>query len=599
MEFSNASDQKATIDEENQAATPLREQFQQIIPYIFDILQQGKKEKATEFLMSIFQSERDKAEHYKKLYEKEIRAKFASRSEKLKKKNLMQLSFAFGVTPEEAAQPDPKLPVVDVQDEIEEKEEETSKKSNTKKRKKHLGRGRLNPNLNRRIIHHLVPDDERHCLHCGTLMECIGHIDKSKLQYVPAYFEWIVDRCEKLACTSCKQDITTATAPSNTLLSQEETKEEIQEKQQQEVQQKQEQRGQNIEGIAKNSRRRVDISVIIQLLIAKACDALPIHRQREQWKRLGCTLPLNTMYDYFEQGCRIIEPVAQATLSAVLSSPIVGVDDTRLDWLDKNDKSARHRGHLWCFVGTSKMVAFDFTKTWRAEEVAPCIRAIQGYIQCDAYAGYSTMMLNDDGNKTPLVPPERRLGCLMHVRRPFHVAFTAGEKHAIIALDHIQKIYAIEAQARDDALSVEEIFLLRQRQSKPIVESFYAWVKQQQLIVRPTSYLAKAIHYALQQQEFIMRCFSDGRFQLDTGRVERQIRKPVIGRKNYLFTGSADAAQRLANLYTLVCSCQNLEINIRDFLTDVMTKLQAGFSVRDLNQLRPDVWAAKRAAALK
>src|SRR5690348_17115117 len=95
-------------------------------------------------------------------------------------------------------------------------------------------------------------------------------------------------------------------------------------------------------------------------------------------------------------------------------------------------------------------------------------------------------------------------------------------------------------------------------------------------------------------EDFALRCLTDGRFELDTGRVERQIKEPVIGRKNYLFSGSAPAAQLLAGAYTLVCSCRNLGINTREYLVDVITKLQAGFPLRDINQLRPDNWAARR-----
>ena len=43
-------------------------------------------------------------------------------------------------------------------------------------------------------------------------------------------------------------------------------------------------------------------------------------------------------------------------------------------------------------------------------------------------------------------------------------------------------------------------------------------------------------------------------------------------------------------VYTLVCSCQNLGINTREYLTDVIGRLQAGFPLRRINDLLPDVW---------
>ena len=64
-----------------------------------------------------------------------------------------------------------------------------------------------------------------------------------------------------------------------------------------------------------------------------------------------------------------------------------------------------------------------------------------------------------------------------------------------------------------------------------------------------------------------------------------------MGRKAYLFTGSADAAERLAGAYSLVQSCRLLGISTRDYLIDVLNKLDAGWSLRRAAELVPDRWA--------
>jgi transposase len=107
----------------------------------------------------------------------------------------------------------------------------------------------------------------------------------------------------------------------------------------------------------------------------------------------------------------------------------------------------------------------------------------------------------------------------------------------------------------------------------------------------PTSPLGKAVSYAVHQRPFVRRCFTDGRFEIDNGLTERILREPCIGRKNYLFTGSADAAERLAAAYTLVQSCRRLGFGARDYLIDVITKLDAGWPMRRIAELVPDRWA--------
>ena len=178
----------------------------------------------------------------------------------------------------------------------------------------------------------------------------------------------------------------------------------------------------------------------------------------------------------------------------------------------------------------------------------------------------------------------------MHVRRRFHKAYKAGELAGIVGLDKIRELYRVEAEAREKGLAAAERGQLRSDQSIPIATAFYAWVDDIAGRVRPTSYLGEAVRYARDQRPYVMRCLTDGRFELDTGRVERSIREPVIGRKNYLFSGSATGAQLLAGVYTLVCSCQNVGINTREYLTDIIGRLQAGFPLRRINDLLPDVW---------
>ena len=80
-------------------------------------------------------------------------------------------------------------------------------------------------------------------------------------------------------------------------------------------------------------------------------------------------------------------------------------------------------------------------------------------------------------------------------------------------------------------------------------------------------------------------------FEIDNGEAERTLRKPAIGRKNFLFTGSAPAGQRLAGAYSLVQSCRALNIPTRDYLIDVITKLEAGWPARRLTDLLPHRWS--------
>jgi transposase len=560
-----------------------------------------------------------------------VRARFGRRSEKLNAEELGQLVLALGGTEKDAAQPEPLVPVPAVPSEDELEGQGTPP---AKKRRRKRQRTVVDTKVPRTVTVVPVPDDQRQCIHCDQAMTTIDYVDYERIEFHPARFEVLVRRCEKIACKHCKQDICTAEAPSaeqafadheaTTRLAAATTQDEPTRKPSADTAEGLQHGVVPAPGAPKSADvdalqtppheraspvadadpaaasasttapapqviRRVGPSLMAHLIESKCDDGLPIYRQREQFSRYGVSFPLNTLYSYWMAGLRILDPIAAAMLSSVLGSPIVGVDDTRLDFLDPAHRSQKQRGHLWCFVSHGDLVAFDFTETWRAEDIAPRLRAIDGFIQCDDYKGYSAHV---DGS--PLVDPDRRLGCLMHVRRRFHKAFISNEKDAAIPLSYIKTLYDVEALATERRLNAAGRLQLRQAHSQGPLTGLYAWAKRLRDILRPGSYLEDAVGYALNQRPFIERCFTDGRFALDTGRVERQIREPAIGRKNYLFAGSPEAARLLAGGYSIVCSCHNLGIPTREYLLDVIPRLEAGFPLRRINELRPDQWAVER-----
>jgi transposase len=484
---------------------------------------------------------------------------FGRRSEKLTREELGQLALAFGASEEEANEADPKVPTPDGPTHSNDGESAVSDGMKKRRKRRHPGRTRLSPELERRVTPVPVPEGERTCKCCGGEMACIGHLDHERVEYEPAQLIVHVERREKLACKdpSCRGDAVTAErkAPRDTHL-------------------------------------RVGSSFLAHLVESKCDDALPIYRQRDQLKRLGFDVPLNTLYGYWSYVTNLLRPVADTTLSVVLGDPhYVALDDTKLDVLDKTKAKGIYRGHLWCFTGTTPLVAYGFTKTWGANEIVPWVSAIEGFIQCDDYKGYSSSVDWPGGGARILIPPERRLGCMMHLRRRFVEAFKQSDKRAAEPLALIKALYEIEAEAKDKGLGHDARGALRAERSLPILDQLEQWVDDHDGKLLPSSLLGQAVGYAKQQRAFVRRCFRDGRFEIDNGHTERQIREPAVGRKNFLFTGSAEAAKALAGAYTLVQSCRNLGVPAREYLIDVIDKLERGWPVRRIRELVPDRWA--------
>ena len=492
---------------------------------------------------------------------------YGKKTERLSREELIQLVLSFGASEQEAnaAEPDvphveaPSEPADDASDDDEQpKQGAKSENEQKRKRPKHPGRTKLSPEIERIVTPVTVPAEQRLCACCQHEMQVIAHVDHERVEYVPAKVVVHVERREKLACrrSDCRGDITAAP------------------------------RSATHEG-----RRRAGASLLAQLIEAKCDDGLPVERQRDQWKRLGFEVPATTLYSYWTHATSLLLPVAKILLAELLTDPIVCVDDTSLSVLDKERQAGIYKGHLWCFTGTRKLVAYTFTETWSAEEIAPFLAAIDGFVQCDDYKGYSSQVTLPDGQKRVLVDPTRRLGCLMHVRRRFHEALKLGDKRAAAAIEMIAALYEVERVAKEQGGGADARLALRLERSRPVLDQFDAWVDAIAPRCLPSSPLGQAVGYAQNQRPFIRRCFTDGRFEIDNGHTERILREPCMGRKAYLFTGSADAAERLAGAYTLVQSCRLLGFGARDYLVDVLTKLDAGWSMRRISELLPDRWA--------
>jgi len=124
------------------------------------------------------------------------------------------------------------------------------------------------------------------------------------------------------------------------------------------------------------------------------------------------------------------------------------------------------------------------------------------------------------------------------------------------------------------------------------LNAFDAWVDDVHPKLLPKSPLRVATKYAIGQRPFLRRCFMDGRFEIDNGRVERRIRLFAVGRRNFLFTGSVRGGERLADAYTLVDNCLRLNIDPQLYLEDILVKLEGGWLVSRLSELTPHRWIA-------
>jgi len=111
-------------------------------------------------------------------------------------------------------------------------------------------------------------------------------------------------------------------------------------------------------------------------------------------------------------------------------------------------------------------------------------------------------------------------------------------------------------------------------------------LSNQQSKVLPKSPIGKAITYLLLQWPKLIAILQDGRLEIDNNLIENKIRPLALGRKNYLFAGSHDAAQRIAMMYSFFGTCKAKDVNPFVWLEETLRKLP-DTKLGDLGELVP------------
>ncbi len=110
-----------------------------------------------------------------------------------------------------------------------------------------------------------------------------------------------------------------------------------------------------------------------------------------------------------------------------------------------------------------------------------------GYLQSDGYIVYQKY-----GEKKEVT----HLACWAHARREFERALENDKTRSEKALLMIQQLYAVERQARQDHLSVEQIKEQRLEKSLPIINEMGKWIFEEIKNTLPKSQIGKAMTYA-------------------------------------------------------------------------------------------------------
>lgn len=328
-------------------------------------------------------------------------------------------------------------------------------------------------------------------------------------------------------------------------------------------------------------RSKAGVSLMVHILISKYVEHLPLHRLIARFARSGLKIPPATIGNWVKSGAHPLLLLYEAYQKIIFGSYYLQMDETRLKVLEEG-KGKTHLGFIWAVFDPIHRLPFFFYQTGRDHKgPKKLLERFAGVLQCDGFSVYET--LNKKLDTLAL------MNCMAHIRREFFDAQSNDAQRAQTALTLIQLLYQVEEKARLLDLNAEQRLELRLKESKPIFDQLGEWLQSEYNRVTPASAIGQAIKYALNRWKNMLLFLANGNIEIDNNLVENIIRPIAIGRKNYLFAGSHESAQRTAMIYTFFAACKQQGIDPEVWLTDVLNRIH-DHKVSQLHELMPQNW---------
>lgn len=399
-----------------------------------------------------------------------------------------------------------------------------------------------------------VPAEAQICPQCDETMPAIGVDVTRRLRYIPGHFVEEETHRTKRACPRCKETVVTAPAPPQVL-----------------------------------ARSAADASLLAHVVVSKFADHTPLHRLHRIYARSGADLPVSTLADWVAGVGTLVEPLVERLAARVRDAYVVRTDATGLKVLDPRSPDHIALGSIWAYVGDDRDVLFRYTPTGEgATGPWTFLAGRTGYVQADAATVFDRLF-------TGAVADAIEVGCLAHARRKL-VALQDMDCRVAYPLKLLARVYRLEHLADARGLAPDERAALRQARTAPVLDRLQRWCVLMRAQEPPSTDLAKAAGYFINNWAALTRFLTDGHLSPDNNVCEAQLRDIALGRRNYLFCGSHDAARRAAALYSLLRTCAQHGVPPLPYLTDVLAKLPTARTPAELDALLPDRWSAETPA---
>ena len=311
---------------------------------------------------------------------------------------------------------------------------------------------------------------------------------------------------------------------------------------------------------------------------AKYVNAMPLYRIEQEFNRNGICISRQTMANWtILCSERYLSLVWDRLREHLLKYHVLQADETPLVVIN-NGEEGRSKCYMWVyrsgeFYRDRPIVLYEFQTSRHHKHPEAFFKDFKGILKTDGLNQYHML--------EKLIEGLTSANCWAHACRDYADAIKAGDKKhpddprltiAYQALVRIAAIYKLEESLKD--LTSEERLRRRQESIKPLVDEYFAWIKDiqsQGILLKGSAF--DGIRYSINHEKYLRVFLTDGDVPIDNSASERSIRTFCVGEKNWTFSDSVKGAQASAVIYSITETAKLNDLNPYYYIEHLLERM--------------------------
>ena len=330
----------------------------------------------------------------------------------------------------------------------------------------------------------------------------------------------------------------------------------------------------------------VSPSLAAAVINGKYVNAVPLYRLEKEFERYGLAITRQNMANWMIRLGESYLAVMYDYLHRLLYRyHVIQADETPV-LVNKDGRPAGSKSWMWVYRSgfmypEKQIILYEYQKTRNASHPREFLKDYSGICVTDGYQVYHTLEKEKEDLKIA--------GCWVHCRRKFHEALEVIPKDLrkqsvlYLIMNQIRAIYREEGKL--SGLSSDERTARRQLVVKPLVDAFFAYLKQNSDRVPKSGKTKEAFTYALNQERYLCVFLENGDVPMDNNASERAIRGFCIGKKNWEMIDTVNGATSSAIIYSIAETAKTNQLKPYEYFEYLLTEIPKHMDDKNSNFL--------------